>query len=99
MAAKVIHMSTQELERMATGSLLARLRLLLACEEFADMSDEIGSPRDPGIIRFKSDPDWNSAHSEVKRVLAGREHLPTAAERAQKRLRRAADNKTKERRR
>ncbi len=99
MATKVINMPSAKLEKMTTGSLLARLRLLLACEESADLSDEAGSPRDPGFIRFKRDPDWESAHSEVKKVLAGREHLPTAAERAEKRLQRAAENKTKERRR
>ena len=99
MAAKVTKMSAEDLEKMATGSLLARLRLLFACEEVADLSDEIGSHRDPAFIRFKDDPDWKSAHSEVKRVLAGREHLPTAAERAEKRRQRATENKTKEKRR
>ena len=99
MSAKVTKISADHLEKMATGSLLARLRLLLACEDSVDCSDQIESEHDPEFIQFKDDPDWKSAHSEVKKVLAGRKHLPTAAERAEKRQRRAAANKTKEKRR
>lgn len=96
MSAKVTRISADRLEAMATSSLLARLRLLLACEESAACSDETGSDDDLEFIRFKDDPDWEAAHSEVKSVLAQREHLPTAAERTQKRHRRAAANRTKE---
>ena len=99
MAAIVTRISAGDLESMATGSLLARLRLLLSCEESADLSDEIESHPDPGLIRFKNEPAWESAHSEVKKVLAGREHLPTAAERTEKRRHRAAEKKTAEKHR
>lgn len=62
---------------MPTGALLARLKRLQWCEEAREKSDlsdeEVASASH--LILFKADRRWSSAHSEVKRVLASREHV------------------------
>lgn len=90
------------LESMPTGSLLSRLRKLLACEESLASSDQF----DPGIqqtpagtIEFKDSAEWAAAHAHLKEILVLREHLPTARERRDKRMTLAASNRTKEKRR
>lgn len=87
------------LESMPTGSLLSRLRRLLACEESLAASDRLDQDRQPapaGTIEFKQTAEWAKAHHDLKEVLALREHLPTARERRDKRMARAASNATKE---
>jgi hypothetical protein len=89
------------LEAMHTGSLLSRLRKLLACEESreaSDRPDDTGQPAPGGVIEFKQTAEWIEAHRELKEVLAHREHLPSAQERRVKRMARAASNRTKEKR-
>jgi hypothetical protein len=86
---------------MPTGSLLSRMRNLLECEESRDASDrpDVEETEGPGgIIEFKESTGWSAAHRDLKKVLARREHLPTALERRDKRMARAAANKTKEKR-
>lgn len=65
-----------ELENLSTGALLARLKRLRWCEEGrneSDMSDgEVASAS--GMILFKEDDAWRSAYTDVKEILAGREH-------------------------
>lgn len=90
------------LESMPTGSLLSRLRKLLACEESLAASDQLdqGLQQAPaGTIEFKDSAEWAKAHRDLKEILALREHLPTARERKDKRMARAASNATKEKRR
>lgn len=90
------------LEAMHTGSLLSRLRKLLACEESREASDRPDETTDraPGrVIEFKQTAEWIEAHRELKEVLAHREHLPNAQERRDKRMARAASNGTKQKRR
>ena len=49
-----------------------------------DLEDE-PDPTVTGYIEFKDSPAWIAAYNELKEVLGGREHLPTAAEREAKR--------------
>ncbi|MEZ5329096.1 MAG: hypothetical protein R3F19_28960 [Verrucomicrobiales bacterium] len=53
-----------------------------------DTDDVCVSEPDPaatGHIEFKDSPAWTAAYQELKEILAGREHLPTAAEREARR--------------
>ena len=75
---------------MHTGSLMTRLRNLQQCEEGFGLSDRVDLEDEPdptvtGYIEFKDSPAWIAAYNELKEVLGGREHLPTAAEREAKR--------------
>lgn len=66
-----------DLEKLPTGSLLARLKRLRWCEENSSVSDltreEIHSVSDR--ILFKSDVAWHLAYNDLKEVLAGRENF------------------------
>ena len=66
-----------ELEAMNTRQLLARLQRLRFCEDIAKGSDltpeEIDSVT--GIL-FKESQEWTDAFTDVKAVLAKREHVP-----------------------
>ena len=78
------------LEGMHTGSLLTRLRELQQCEESFDLSDRVDLEDEPDQAtiehtEFKDSPAWAAAYHELKEILAGREHLPTAAEREARR--------------
>jgi len=66
-----------DLERMHTGTLIARLKRLHWCmEDEAAANDytaeEIANVADK--IVFKSDVKWKQAYKEVKQVLSEREH-------------------------
>ena len=85
------------LDTMHTGSLVARLRHLLECEESLARSDRVGDEQgqiSSDIIEFKNTDVWRNGYSEVKDILARREHLPTAEERRLKRMARAGMNKS-----
>lgn len=89
------------LEAMPTGSFRSRLRKLLACEESreaSDRPDETGDRAPSRVIEFKQSAEWTAAHRDLKAVLAKREHLPNAQERRDKRMARAAANRTMEKR-
>jgi len=70
-------MDRSALESLPTGALLARLKRLRWCEESPVRSDltpeQILSAEE--AILFKSDPQWKSAYSDVREILAGREHI------------------------
>jgi len=72
----VIPLTSDELDAMPTGALLARLRRLQWCEEAHEKSDlsdeEVESATH--LLLFKSDPRWRSAYADLKAVLAKREH-------------------------
>ncbi len=74
-------MVREELEKLPTGALLARLKRLRWCEDSPDKSDlseaEIASV--DGQILFKSDALWQSAYADLKDVLASRENLRNKA--------------------
>lgn len=74
---------------MPTKHLLGRLNSLQRCEEAAAFSDRNSEEFPVGEeILFKDTPEWQRAYGDLKEVLATREHVPTAAERAKSRLER-----------
>ena len=76
-------LAPEALVDMQTKQLLGRLRSLHQCEESAVLSDrppeEVAASE--GIL-FKNTIEWQRAYTDLKTVLATREHAPTAAERA-----------------
>ena len=90
MTNKVKIVPISDLERMHTGSLISRRVELLKCEESFRASDRYGyedepDPEQSGYIEFKDQSLWSVAYREVKEVLANREHVPSAAEKKQRR--------------
>ncbi len=87
------------LEKRSTRELLARLRKLLACEESLEASDL--EPGEASLradeIAFKDSAKWQGAYSEVKALLADREHVPGGDERKEKRHERARATRSMER--
>ena len=81
---------------MPTKQLLGRLRSLQQCEESAALSDltpeEVPANED---ILFKNTAQWQRAYSGLKAVLATREHIPSAAERANARQQRVKKKSNK----
>ncbi|MCH6259324.1 hypothetical protein MLD52_22410 [Puniceicoccaceae bacterium K14] len=82
-----------DLEKLHTGSLLTRLQNLRECEESFELSDldsgEIEILKSGRRIHVKDSDEWKNAYSEVKAVLSSREHLPSAKERKEARLKKA----------
>ncbi len=84
MPSKVIPKTLIELEELHTGTLMSRRDALLKCEESFELSDRYRhEPKsiDESVIEFKNTEAWKSAYSDLKAVLAKREHLPTGSER------------------
>lgn len=94
----ILPMSREELEKLSTKQLLARLRHLHECEESVLFSDRDDAINTSGTILFKDTPEWKFAYELVKGSLSLREHVPKGAELAENRLRRARLNRTLERR-
>ena len=88
------------LEALPTKVLLVRLRHLQRCEESAAASDMDPDEvtRATGII-FKDDPEWMAAYTQLKALLARREHVPKGEELRAVRLERARVAGSVERRR
>ena len=82
----VFFIERSALEALSTKALLGRLQRLRECEEspeFSDMTkEEIAAA--PGIL-FKRSAEWSVAYSDVKAVLATREHLPQVPSRREHR--------------
>jgi len=91
-------MSLEELEKLSTRQLLARLARLRQCEESALLSDRDDVSHTSESIQFKDAPEWKAAYEQIKGVISLREHVPKGAELAKKRKRRALLNRTVERR-
>src|SRR5262245_902336 len=99
MRRKPIHpMSIEELEKLPTKRLLARLRQLHQCEESVLLSDHDDVSNTSGAILFKDTPEWKAAYEQVKGALSLREHVPKGAELAWKRDERARLSRTIEKR-
>ena len=84
MKRRLIPILTPEiLASMPTKLLLGRLRSLHQCEASAALSDrkpeEIAAS--VGVV-FKDTAEWQTAYTDLKAVLATREHVASAAERA-----------------
>jgi hypothetical protein len=66
---------------MPTRRLLGHLERLRGCQESLERSDgpPFGADYHPEeVVYFKDDPRWGEQYSTVKRILAGREHVPRA---------------------
>ena len=89
-------LAPEALANMPTKQLLGRLRSLQRCEDSAALSDrapeEIAASES---ILFKGTGEWQRAYADLKAVLATREHVPSAAERAQTRQQRATRKSNK----
>ena len=87
MANKVPVKTVKELEAMHTGTLMSRRKALLKCEECFSHSvrsydgEKEPSPDNSGFIEFKDTPAWQQAYSDIKKILATRENIPSKAER------------------
>jgi hypothetical protein len=68
--------TSAELEAWPTHRLLARLRTLHRCEESFALSDRNAGETVPdGVILFKQSKAWQTAYTQVKAILAHREHI------------------------
>ena len=67
-------LSLEQLEKLSTQRLLARLKQLHECEDSLSLSDRANSVREAGEL-FKDSPEWIAAYQELKRLLANREHI------------------------
>jgi hypothetical protein len=90
-------MPLEELERLSTRLLLARLKRLHQCEESVLLSDRDDASNTSAAILFKDTPEWHVAYEQVKGALSLREHAPKGAELVKKRKRRALLNRTLDR--
>ena len=89
-------LAPEALASMPTKQLLGRLHSLQRCEESAALSDR--TPEEVAAsegILFKGTTEWQRAYDDLKTVLATREHVPSAAERAQARQQRATRKSNK----
>ena len=80
---------------MPTKQLLGRLHSLQRCEESASLSDRTLEVAATEGIVFKKTAEWQSAFTDLKTVLATREHVPSAAERADAREQRVKEKSNK----
>ena len=94
----ITRLSLEELEKLSTRQLIARLRQLHQCEESVLLSDLDDASNACGTILFKDMPEWKAAYEQVKGALSVREHAPKGAELDKRRKRRALLNRTIERR-
>ncbi len=75
-------LSTEELKRLHTGTLMARREKLLKCEESLDKSDKDSSYSSPARnIEFKTSDEWQIAYKQLNEELSKREHWPSKGER------------------
>jgi hypothetical protein len=76
--ARAVPMATvDDLQKMPTKALLARLARLRMCEESLAVSDLSPEEADSASgILFKSTPEWLRAFDQVKEELSTREHVP-----------------------
>jgi len=100
MAQAVPVFDREKLSSMSTKELLGRLERLRRCEDSLELSDMEAHEveRADGIL-FKDSPAWKRANRELKEILALREHIPTAAERMERRLAQATRARCSGRRR
>jgi hypothetical protein len=89
-------LARETLTNMPTKQSLGRLRSLHRCEESAALSD--WTPEEVATcegILFKNTAEWQRAYTDLKVVLATRQHVPSAAERARARQQRATGKSNK----
>jgi hypothetical protein len=89
-------LAPESLASMPTKRLLGRLLSLQQCEESAVLSDRTPGEAAAGEgIVFKNTAEWRKAYADLKEVLATREHVPSAAERAKARQQRSTRKSNK----
>jgi hypothetical protein len=91
-------MPLEEMKKLSTKQLLARLKRLHQCDESVSLSDYDSAIDTSEAILFKDTPEWKTAYEQVKEVLSSREHVPKGAELEKMRKKRASLNRTAERR-
>ncbi len=65
----------EELNKLQTGTLMARRKALLQCEESLSNSDRLPEHQiEQGTIEFKQTKEWEIAYQDLKKVLKNREH-------------------------
>lgn len=100
---KIPIVTIEELNRMPTKQLIARLRRLLGCEGDFESSDlAFGDNKDPdelfpNLINYRDTERWEKAYNDVKQVLGTREHVPKGIELKNMRLTKLNINQTKDR--
>ncbi len=89
-------LAPEALASVPTKQLLGRLRSLQQCEESAAFSDRTAQKvaATEGIL-FKDTAEWQRAYADLKAVLAAREHVLSAAERATARQQRTEKKSNK----
>jgi hypothetical protein len=90
-------MTNEELERLPTKQLLARLGQLRHCEESASLSDS-GDESGLSGVMFKDSAEWSAAYEQLKAILAQREHVTKGLELVAVRKRKAKLARTTDRR-
>ena len=71
-------MSKDELEKLPTKRLLARLRQLQRCEKSLALSDQnVSEYKSSELIEFKDSAEWISEYTKMKDILSQREHIPS----------------------
>ena len=94
MANQVEKKSKAELAEMHTGTLMARRKALLECDESLEMSDkDEGYQHVEGIIEFKNTPEWKQAYADLKGVLSSRENVLNKQQRKEARQMQAKEKK------
>ncbi len=87
----------ETLKNMPTGALLQRLKTLRSMQERFEDSDwteeERDAVTDAGLIAFKNTEIWRSAWSDVKTLLAEREHIPRGSKDRRRAAQRAKQNR------
>ena len=89
------NMAPELLVSMPTKQLLGRLHALQRCEESAALSDQTNDGAPTAGIIFKNTAEWLKAYADLKAVLATREHVPSAAQRAETRKQRVRKKSNK----
>lgn len=73
---KLSPMPKDELEKLTTERLLARLRQLQRCEESLPLSDKnVGEYKSSGLIEFKDSAEWINEYTKMRDILSQREHI------------------------
>ncbi len=72
---KIQILDFEELIKLHTGTLIARRKALLQCEESLSASDRLPDYQvEQGTIEFKQTKEWINAYQDLKMVLKNREH-------------------------
>ena len=99
----VKRMTVDQLEELHTGVLMKRREELLSCEEFLSWPPGAHEKRleefeSAEFIEYKETKLWKQAYADLLGVLSKREHVLTGEQRKQRRLDKAKQQKSNEKR-